>query len=235
MSFYWNAPSISRWTVWSCRGNRVTAFDTSKHSWSCDRCVSMSIHILSRTGIEIEVNVNAGFCLGLASAMGFPEAVFSSFAVGIDSVTYSSTPFTVLTLETVLSWKWDLTVFMMTNFYVQDWSDACVLENPSSCTSFLLVSRHCLLGINVVSPALLLYLEYRSIVLFRQASNPRQSIVWIVYGLRTSVRIFARILAPISPLLCIGRSFCNRKVGRNFHLFQMIKCIRILRNPHTFG
>ena len=143
MSFYWNAPSISRWTVWSCRRNRVTACDTSKHSWSCDRCVSMSIHILSRTGTEIEVNVNAGFCLGLASAMGFLEAVFSSFAVGIDSVTYSSTPFTILTQETVLSWKWDLTVFMMTNFYVQDWSDSCVLENPSSCTSFLLVSRHC--------------------------------------------------------------------------------------------
>ena len=31
----------------------------------------MSIHILSRTRIEIEVNVTVGFCLGLALAMGF--------------------------------------------------------------------------------------------------------------------------------------------------------------------
>ena len=30
-SLYWIAPSISRWTVWSCRSNRVLAFDTSKH------------------------------------------------------------------------------------------------------------------------------------------------------------------------------------------------------------
>ena len=46
----------------------------------------MSIHILSRTG-KIEVNVTVGFSLGLALAMGFTEAVFSSFVVGIDSVT----------------------------------------------------------------------------------------------------------------------------------------------------
>ena len=31
----------------------------------------MSIHFLSRTGIETEVNVTVGFFLGLASAMGF--------------------------------------------------------------------------------------------------------------------------------------------------------------------
>ena len=64
----------------------------------------MSIHILSRTGIEIEVNVAVGFCLGLAVVMvGFTKAVFSSFAVGIDSVTYLSTPLAILTHETVLS------------------------------------------------------------------------------------------------------------------------------------
>ena len=63
----------------------------------------MSIHIVSRTEIEIEDNVTVGFCLGLALAMGFPEAVFSSFAVGIDSVTNLSTPFTILTQEAVLS------------------------------------------------------------------------------------------------------------------------------------
>ena len=63
----------------------------------------MSIHILSRTGIEIEVNVTVGFCLGLAFAMGFPEAMSSSFLVSIDSVTYLSTPFTILAQEAVLS------------------------------------------------------------------------------------------------------------------------------------
>ena len=51
------------------------AFDTSKHKRSSDRCVSMSIHFLSRTRIETEVNVTVGFCLGLAVAMGFTEAI----------------------------------------------------------------------------------------------------------------------------------------------------------------
>ena len=60
----------------------------------------MSIHSFSRKGIETEVNVPVGFCLGLALAMGFPEVVSSSFAVSIDSVTYLSTPFTILTHET---------------------------------------------------------------------------------------------------------------------------------------
>ena len=39
----------------------------------------MSIHFLSRSGIEIEVNVTVGFCLGLALAMDFPEANFLFF------------------------------------------------------------------------------------------------------------------------------------------------------------
>ena len=55
----------------------------------------MSIQILSRTGIDIEVNVSVGFCLGLASAMSFP--------VGIDSVTYLSSLFAIPTDETVFS------------------------------------------------------------------------------------------------------------------------------------
>ena len=63
----------------------------------------MSIQILSRTKEEIEVNFTVGFCLGLALAMGFTEDVFSSFVVGIDSVTYLSTPFTILTQDAVLS------------------------------------------------------------------------------------------------------------------------------------
>ena len=71
MSLYWIAPSISRWTVWPCRNNRVTAFDTSKHIWSLDRCVSMSVHLVSRTGMETGVSVIVGFYLGLAFSYGF--------------------------------------------------------------------------------------------------------------------------------------------------------------------
>ena len=93
------APSSPRGTVWSHRSNRVTAFDTSKHIWSFDLCVSISIHSFSVTGTETEANVPVGFCLGLASAMGFTEAMSSSFAVSIDSVTYLSTPFTILTMS----------------------------------------------------------------------------------------------------------------------------------------
>ena len=59
----------------------------------------MSIHFLSRTGIETEVSVTVGFCRGLASAMGFPEAMSSSSLVSVDPVTYLSTPFTSLTQE----------------------------------------------------------------------------------------------------------------------------------------
>ena len=63
----------------------------------------MSIHTLSRTRTETEVNVTVGFCLGLALAMGFPEAVSTSTLVTIDPDTYLSTPFTIFTQEAVLS------------------------------------------------------------------------------------------------------------------------------------
>ena len=52
-----------------------------------------------------------------------------------------------------------------------------------------------ILGINVAS-FVLLYQEYQSNVLFRQASNPHWSIIWIISGPRTLVRMFARIFAP---------------------------------------
>ena len=62
----------------------------------------MSIHLLSRTGIETRVSVTVGFCLGLALTMSFIEAMSSSSSVSINSVTYLSTPFTILTQEAVL-------------------------------------------------------------------------------------------------------------------------------------
>ena len=54
----------------------------------------------------------------------------------------------------------------------------------------------CILSRNVASHFLLVSQEYRSIVLSRQASHPHWNIVRIISGLRTIVRIFARILAP---------------------------------------
>ena len=158
---------------------------------------------LSRTGIETEVNVTVGFCPGLALAMGFSEALSSSFLVSIDAVTHVSTPFTILTHETVLSSNrdgiWTSILYRSwwsTNFCVQDWTDSCILENPSSETNLLFhFEVSCILGINVASVVLLLYQESRSIVLFRQASNPHQNILWIISGLLTTARISARILA----------------------------------------
>ena len=97
--FNWIAPSGPRGTVGSCRSSRVTAFDTSKHVWSLDRCVSMSLHLRSWTRIETWANITVGVCLGLALAMGFTEVVSSSSLVSIDSVTNLSTPFTILTQD----------------------------------------------------------------------------------------------------------------------------------------
>ena len=52
------------------------------------------------------------------------------------------------------------------------------------------------LGINVASFVLLLYQMWRSIVLFRQSSNQRQSIVWIASGRVTLVRSCAHSFSP---------------------------------------
>ena len=64
------------------------------------QCLSI---FFRKTGIETEVNFIVGFCLGLALAVGFPDPMSCSFLVSIDSVTYVSTPFTIVTQETVLS------------------------------------------------------------------------------------------------------------------------------------
>ena len=86
------------------------------------------------------------FCRGLALAMDFSPV--SSFLVSIDSVTYLSTPRTILTQEAVL-FETEIgpefqqcVVLVMANDHVQHWADSRVLENPSCRTSLLLVSRH---------------------------------------------------------------------------------------------
>ena len=71
-----------------------------------------------------------------------------------------------------------------------------------------------------------LYQEYRSIVLFRQASNPLQNIVWTISGLRTFVRIFGRILSPSLHVAVHWPVFLQQQNQRNLRRFQMIRCFR---------
>ena len=100
MSLQWIAPSIPRGTGWSRRNYRVTLKNTCDR---VDRCVSTSIYFLSRTGIETEVNVTVGFCLGLALAMDLTNAMSSSSWVDIACRTNLSAPFTIRTQDTVWS------------------------------------------------------------------------------------------------------------------------------------
>ena len=162
----------------------------------------MSIYFLSRIGVETEVSCTVGFCRGLALSMGFLEALSSSSLVSIDfchvlvNAIHDSNPRGGI----VLRQRWDLNfdavpIIMIANFYVQDWTDySCesILSHESS-SHF---EASCIFGISVASVVLLVYQECRSIVPFREASNPHKNIVWIISCLLKNVRIFARILAP---------------------------------------
>ena len=89
-----------------------------------------------------------------------------------------------------------VSIFVTANCYVHDWTDSRILENPIlSHESSSRFEASCIVGTNVASVVVLLYQEYRSIVLVRQASNPHQNTVWTMSGLRAIVRTFARILA----------------------------------------
>ena len=190
MSLYWNAPSLSRWSVWSCRGNRVMALDTSKHFWSFDRCASMSVHLLSRTGMETGVSVTVGFCLGLALAMVFPKLCPPfPWSASILSRSYQHHSRFLpkkrfcLETDTWLELHWCIGLH-----------DGKLLSKTGPILVFLRI--HPLARVFFSLRDIVYYRQKCCISLFRQASNPHQSTVWIVSGLRTSVRIFARILAP---------------------------------------
>ena len=62
----------------------------------------MSIHFLSLIGMKFQLLVDDGFNIGLAFAAGFSEALSSSW-IGIASLTYFSTWFTILIQEVVWS------------------------------------------------------------------------------------------------------------------------------------
>ena len=152
MSLYWIAPSLPTGTDWSCRSNRVMAFDTSKHLWSWDRCVSMSIQSISNQWHRNR-NGSQRYC-GLLSwscfSNGFPRSYVVFFRgqhrfchVFVNAI-HDFTPRNGM----VLKQRWYLnfdTVLIITiaNFYVQDCADPCILANPSSQTSPLFISRRC--------------------------------------------------------------------------------------------
>ena len=79
MSLYWIAPCQSldglfdHVVVWHVKTLLIV--------WSL--CFNVYPFFFFRTGIETEVNVTVGFCLGLALAMGFSKAMSSSFLVSI--------------------------------------------------------------------------------------------------------------------------------------------------------
>ena len=138
----------------------------------------------------------------------FPEVMSSSSLVSIDSVTYLSTPFTILTHEAALSSNRDGT---RTAKYCIDHHDCKLLCSrlgriSYSCESVLFIqvalsfrgmvySRHkCCISCPFSVTRAQKYCP------FSTSSNPHQSIIWIISGIRTLVRIFARILAPGFPV-----------------------------------
>ena len=68
MSSSRTAQSSSRGIDGLCRSNLIMAFDTAKQS-SRNLSGLMSIHFLSRIGIEKGDNVTAGFSCGLATGL----------------------------------------------------------------------------------------------------------------------------------------------------------------------
>ena len=118
--------------------------------------------------------------------------MFSPVAVGTDSVTYLSKPFTIPTHETVcleIEKELELQRCMVRH----DSKLLCSrLDRSLSCLESILSHEsyfHCeaagILGIRVAPVILLLFQEYRSVVLVQQASNPHQNTMWITSGLLT--------------------------------------------------
>ena len=106
------APSSSRGIHGSCRSNLIMAFDTVKQPWR-NLTGLISIQFLSRQRIEMVNSVIVGFGRGFAFAKGIPVTWCSTFSretVSDVSVTHLSIPFTIQTLETVLSRNKDSTM-----------------------------------------------------------------------------------------------------------------------------
>ena len=125
------------------RKGRIMSQWSDHGSWQCktifmDFSGLMSIHYLSRKGIEIVDNVTAGFSRGPAFAtvsLQLCAQRLSQEMVSDVSVSYLLMPFTIRTQETVVSkQRFDhdfntVTSLMKANLHIQDRADFRVSEN----------------------------------------------------------------------------------------------------------
>ena len=87
-----------------------------------------------------------------------------------------------------------LSIFMTKHFKIREWAGSCILERIHPLARVFFAFRgieYSLKNWYISCPS-----KSRNTVPFRGASNPHQSIIWIISCLRTIVRTFTRILAP---------------------------------------
>ena len=200
------APSISRGTVRSCRSNRVMAFDTWQHVWSwwslCFNVYPCSVTYNNRNGRQRHCGLQSWSSFGNKShrsTMPFLLGLHRFCNVLDNSAHDSNTRLFCLGTEIRAELQYcidllgDKLLCPRLDRFSYSWESIVSLE------SSFRFEASCILGINVASPALLLYQVWRSII--RQSSNQRQSIVWIITsGHRTIVRICSQSLAPGFPV-----------------------------------
>ena len=146
----------------------------------------------------------------------------SSSLVSIDSVTYLSTPLTIPTQEEVLSWNRDLTGTSRVH-----WSSWLQTFMSKTCPILVFLRIHPLVRVFFSFPGIV-YSRNKCCIcspscvsreekycLVSTSFKPHQNIVWIISGLLTCVRIFARILAPSFTRCCalVEISAIERSVG----------------------
>ena len=142
------APSSSRRTDWSWRGNRVMAFDTEKQSWRYFSGL-MSIHFSFtqrvRNGRQRHCGLQSWSCFGNRSPWSSMQFILNGFC-RFGHILFNSVRDSNPRSCSVLKHRFDLnfktvTILMETNLYVQDWADSRILENPPFRSSLLFVSR----------------------------------------------------------------------------------------------
>ena len=142
--------------------------------WSlCFNVYQLSLMNWNRNGRQRHCGRQSWSCFGKSLA----EALCSSSLVCIDSVTYLSIPLTIRTPRgcVVLKQRFDqnfntVSIFMATNFYVQDWTDSRILENPSFRSSELFASKHCVFSAETLHP--ISFFCIKSIVIFSTIFKP---------------------------------------------------------------
>ena len=165
----------------------------------------MSIHDLSRTRIETEDSVTAGFRCAPRRSMLFLLGLHRFCHVLINSA-HDSNPRGCAVSKRRFNQNFNtFSIFMTTNFCVQDWTYSRILENPSFRSGLLLASNHCVFSSEMLHPISFFCIKCEDVLsFFQQSSNQRQSIVWITSDQQTIDRIYAHSLAPKSPVAGIS-------------------------------